>query len=271
MRIGIPREEQPGETLVAATPKTTEKLIGLGYDVIVEAGAGAAAKFPDEAYVQAGASIGSSADVWAADVVAKVNEPTPSEIARLAEGSTVVARMTPDDHPELIEALQAKRANGLNLLATHPWGEAIAYLWSQNRHYGAPFPYYSALVALLPGAATYALPWQWWGHLTTFVCFAAAVWLTARAGRLDRNTGWIVPLALTASPTLLALALCGMPWATAFLPHALALWLVLDPRTSHRPLVSLADHGAHRPLVQGQAAESDDQQQHGQRQDGDYE
>jgi NAD(P) transhydrogenase subunit alpha len=117
VRIGIPREEQPGETLVAATPKTTAKLIALGYDVIVEAGAGVAAKFPDEAFVQAGASIGTSAQVWSADVVAKVNEPSPAEVARLAEGGTVVARMTPDDHPELIEALQAKRATGLNLLA----------------------------------------------------------------------------------------------------------------------------------------------------------
>jgi NAD(P) transhydrogenase subunit alpha len=117
VRIGIPREEQPGETLVAATPKTTAKLIALGYDVLVEAGAGAAAKFPDEAYEQAGATIGSSAEVWAADVVTKVNEPSTGEIARLNEGGTVIARMTPDDHPELIEALQARRATGLNLLA----------------------------------------------------------------------------------------------------------------------------------------------------------
>jgi NAD(P) transhydrogenase subunit alpha len=117
VRIGIPREEQSGETLVAATPKTAAKLIALGYDVVVEAGAGVAAKFPDEAFVQAGASIGSSAQVWSAEVVAKVNEPTPAEVARLAEGGTVIARMTPDDHPELIEALQARRANGLNLLA----------------------------------------------------------------------------------------------------------------------------------------------------------
>ena len=117
MRIGIPREEQSGETLVAATPKTAAKLIALGYDVVVEAGAGVAAKFPDEAYAAAGASIGSSPQVWSAEVVAKVNEPTPDEVARLAEGGTVIARMTPDDHPELIEALQARRATGLNLLA----------------------------------------------------------------------------------------------------------------------------------------------------------
>ena len=65
MRIGVPKEEQAGETLVSATPKTAAKLISLGYDVIVEAGAGAAAKFPDEEYVTAGAAIGASADVWA--------------------------------------------------------------------------------------------------------------------------------------------------------------------------------------------------------------
>ena len=86
MRIGIPREEQPGETLVAATPKTAAQLVALGYEVVVESGAGAAATFADEAYLAAGAAIGSSAEVWAADVVLKVNEPSPAEIARLGRG-----------------------------------------------------------------------------------------------------------------------------------------------------------------------------------------
>ncbi|WP_395728970.1 Re/Si-specific NAD(P)(+) transhydrogenase subunit alpha [Nakamurella sp.] len=117
MRIGIPREEQPGETLVSATPKTVAKLITLGYEVVVEAGAGAAAKFPDDDYVGAGASLGTSAQVWAADIVTKVNEPTPDEVARLADGAFLIDRMTPTEHPELIEALQARRATGLNLLA----------------------------------------------------------------------------------------------------------------------------------------------------------
>lgn len=117
MRIGIPREEQPGETLVSATPKTVVKLIQLGYDVVVEAGAGAAAKFPDDDYVAAGASLGTSAQVWAADVVTKVNEPTPEEVGRLSEGAVLIDRMTPTEHPELIEALQSRRATGLNLLA----------------------------------------------------------------------------------------------------------------------------------------------------------
>jgi NAD(P) transhydrogenase subunit alpha len=117
VRIGIPREEQPGETLVSATPKTVAKLISLGYEVIVEAGAGAAAKFPDDDYVAAGASLGTSVQVWAADIVTKVIEPTTDEVARLAEGAVLIDRMAPTEHPELIEALQARRATGLNLLA----------------------------------------------------------------------------------------------------------------------------------------------------------
>ena len=50
MRIGIPRESRPGETLVAATAKTAAQLAALGYDVVVESGAGAAADQPDATY-----------------------------------------------------------------------------------------------------------------------------------------------------------------------------------------------------------------------------
>jgi len=75
VRIGIPTESRPGQTVVAATPKTTAQLVALGYDVFVEAGAGANAKLPDEAYLAAGASIGTDADVWSSDIVIKVDEP----------------------------------------------------------------------------------------------------------------------------------------------------------------------------------------------------
>jgi hypothetical protein len=67
VRIGVTRETKPGETRVSATPKTVDQLRKLGYEVVVEAGAGAAADFSDEAFVEAGATIGSAADVWAAD------------------------------------------------------------------------------------------------------------------------------------------------------------------------------------------------------------
>ncbi len=99
MRIGIPRESRPGETLVAATAKTASQLVALGYDVVVEQGAGAAADQPDTAFLDVGVDIGTSADVWSSDVVIKVNAPTDAEIGLLRRGATVVALLAPARAP----------------------------------------------------------------------------------------------------------------------------------------------------------------------------
>jgi NAD(P) transhydrogenase subunit alpha len=108
VRIGIIRESKAGETRVSATPKTVEQLRGLGYDVIVEAGAGEQSDFPDAAYAEAGATIGSTDDVWGADVVFEVNSPTSEELGRLREGATIVGLLAPALNPDLVEEL-AKR------------------------------------------------------------------------------------------------------------------------------------------------------------------
>jgi H+-translocating NAD(P) transhydrogenase subunit alpha len=113
VRIGIPRESRPGETLVAATAKTAAQLAALGYDVVVEHGAGAAADQPDSAYEEAGVRVGSSADVWASDIVVKVNAPTDDEIGLLRRGATVVALLAPARSPELVERLGAAGVTAL--------------------------------------------------------------------------------------------------------------------------------------------------------------
>ncbi|WP_435771485.1 Re/Si-specific NAD(P)(+) transhydrogenase subunit alpha [Nocardioides sp. SYSU DS0651] len=113
MLIGIPRESKPGETLVAATAKTATQLTNLGYDVVVESGAGELADQADSAFTEAGIRVGSSADVWAADVVVKVNAPTDEEIARLRRGATIVSMMAPARSPELVEKLQAAGVTAL--------------------------------------------------------------------------------------------------------------------------------------------------------------
>ena len=59
MRIGVPAETRPGEARVAATPETVKKLVAGKHTVVVQSGAGTTASFPDEAYVAAGATIGS--------------------------------------------------------------------------------------------------------------------------------------------------------------------------------------------------------------------
>jgi alanine dehydrogenase len=80
--IGVVKE-QPGESRVAATPETVKVIVSLGYQVVVEKGAGAKAAFPDSAYAEAGAKIASTADAWKADIVLSVNAPTPANIKRL--------------------------------------------------------------------------------------------------------------------------------------------------------------------------------------------
>lgn len=115
MRIGIPTESRAGERLVAATPKTVGQLVGLGYDVLVQRGAGDAATFRSEAYASAGATIGDAAEVWAADIVAKVNAPTDDEIAALRPGSTLIAMLAPAAAPELVEALHGQGVTALAL------------------------------------------------------------------------------------------------------------------------------------------------------------
>jgi NAD(P) transhydrogenase subunit alpha len=113
MLIGIPRESKAGETLVAATAKTAAQLQGLGYDVVIESGAGAFADQADEAFTDAGVTVGSGEDVWAADVVVKVNAPTAEEIGRLRAGATVISIMAPARSPELVEQLAAQGVTAL--------------------------------------------------------------------------------------------------------------------------------------------------------------
>ncbi|MEW1962574.1 Re/Si-specific NAD(P)(+) transhydrogenase subunit alpha [Microbacterium sp. NPDC077644] len=113
-RIGIVRE-QPGETRVAATPQTVGALLKLGYEIAVEAGAGAASAYPDDAYAAAGAAIVTADEAWAAPILLKVNAPTDAEIARIADGATLIAQLSPNLRPELRQALATRGITALAL------------------------------------------------------------------------------------------------------------------------------------------------------------
>ena len=103
MQLGVPKELVPGERRVALIPETVGRL-GDGVEVIVEAGAGDAAGFSDEAYREAGAAIG---DPWTADVVAKVAAPSADEAARLHDGQVLIAFLSPLTESAGIERLAA--------------------------------------------------------------------------------------------------------------------------------------------------------------------
>ncbi len=113
--IGIPREIFPGEKRVAAAPDVVQKLIGLGFSVVVEAGAGAGADFYDDAFMAAGAKIAASAaEIWStADIVFKVRAPAPEEVAQIREGQTLISFIWPAQNPALMDELKAKKATVL--------------------------------------------------------------------------------------------------------------------------------------------------------------
>ncbi len=117
MLIGIPRESRPRETRVAATPATVPRLRTLGFEVVVEAGAGAGSSFADQAYVEAGARIGTAEEAWGADVVLRVNGPTDDEMARLREGATLIGLLAPAQDPDLVAALAARQVTALAMEA----------------------------------------------------------------------------------------------------------------------------------------------------------
>jgi NAD(P) transhydrogenase subunit alpha len=113
--IGVPRETAAGEKRVATVPEVVEKLIKLGFKVVVQSGAGDAANFSDDAYRAAGAGIvADAAGLWrAADIVFKVRGPSAEEIGLLREGGTLVCFIWPAQNPELMQSLAARKATVL--------------------------------------------------------------------------------------------------------------------------------------------------------------
>jgi len=107
MPIGIIVESAPGETRVAATPSTVAQLIQLGYEVVVERGAGAGSSFPDADYEAAGARIVAKKAAWGSAVVLTVNAPTDAELKLLSKGAVLISWLSPALNPELIDELVA--------------------------------------------------------------------------------------------------------------------------------------------------------------------
>jgi len=113
--IGVPRETAADEKRVATVPEVVEKLIKLGFEIVVESGAGEASNFSDETYRAAGARIANGAEaLWAeADIVFKVRAPSSDEVARMPEGRTLVSFIWPAQNSALMEQLAAKKATVL--------------------------------------------------------------------------------------------------------------------------------------------------------------
>ncbi|MBD1548455.1 Re/Si-specific NAD(P)(+) transhydrogenase subunit alpha [Roseibium aggregatum] len=113
MKIGAPKEIVAGEARVAMTPDSALQLQKLGYDCLIEAGAGAAAGFDDAAYEAAGVGVvKTAAALWQdADIVVKVRGPEPVEVKQLKKGQTLISFFWPAQNEALLEECKAKGAN----------------------------------------------------------------------------------------------------------------------------------------------------------------
>ncbi|MGD9913330.1 MAG: Re/Si-specific NAD(P)(+) transhydrogenase subunit alpha [Rhizobiaceae bacterium] len=110
--VFVPREIEANEPRVAASPDTVKRLVGLGLDVLIEAGAGTASRIPDADYAASGARIGKAADAGGADIVLKVRRPTPAELKGYKSGAAVLAIMDPYGNDAALAGMAAAGVTG---------------------------------------------------------------------------------------------------------------------------------------------------------------
>ncbi len=116
MIIGIPTESALGEKRVAIAPETIPRIIGLGFGVQIQSGAGEAAGFTDNDYLAGGATVAGSKEVlWdTSDIIVKIRAPeqassnqTSAEVALLNDGKTLICLIGPGQNPLLLELLSS--------------------------------------------------------------------------------------------------------------------------------------------------------------------
>jgi H+-translocating NAD(P) transhydrogenase subunit alpha len=109
VRVGVTRETTAGERRVALVPDSVGRLAQTGIVVVIEPNAGLEASYPDDAYREAGAELGSA---WEADAVVKVQAPAVAEVERLREGQVLIGFLQPLTDRAGIDRLTAQGVVG---------------------------------------------------------------------------------------------------------------------------------------------------------------
>jgi NAD(P) transhydrogenase subunit alpha len=104
MRVAVPKEIRDGEKRVALVPDIINKLTKLGYEVVIESGAGVHAQATDELFIAAGATIKSGNVIGDADVVLCVTSLTPAQISSLKKGAVTISFLSPVTAIDSIDA-----------------------------------------------------------------------------------------------------------------------------------------------------------------------
>jgi NAD(P) transhydrogenase subunit alpha len=172
MLIGVPTETAKGERRVALVPEVIRKLSARGVEVIVQAGAGAAAIIPDALYEAAGAKVSADASaVWGAPLVVKVAPPSDEEVARLAPGAVLIAFLNPLGSAQATRALagagvtafameaipRISRAQGMDALSSQSNVAGYRAALLAAEHIGRFFPMLMTAAGTIPPAKVLVL------------------------------------------------------------------------------------------------------------------
>ena len=113
MKIGTPKEIFEGENRVALTPDSALQLQKLGYECLIESGAGSAAGYSDKVYKEAGVKIvKTAASLWKdSEIVTKVRQPSATELKRLSAGQTLISFFNPAANEQGLDLAKTKKAN----------------------------------------------------------------------------------------------------------------------------------------------------------------
>ena len=173
MKIAIPKEHRPGETRVAVSPEVVKKLVALGFEVVVEGGAGAGASYTDAAYEAAGARVaqGEAAALKEADIVLKVQRPLPEEVGLMKRGAMLLASLSALTNKDEVKAYAAagitafamelvpriSRAQSMDILSSQSNLAGYKAVLDAASEYGRAFPMMMTAAGTVPPARAFIM------------------------------------------------------------------------------------------------------------------
>ena len=168
MKLAVPTETRPGERRVALVPDVVKKLVGAGWEVCVQAGAGTEAAFTDAAYTEAGATVApdAAATLAGAGLVVRVNPPSAAEVPALPQGVTTLSFFGVAQAEDALRALAAKgatvfsfdllprisRAQGMDALSSQATVSGYRSGLAAAEHLAKFFPMFMTAAGTVPPA-----------------------------------------------------------------------------------------------------------------------
>jgi H+-translocating NAD(P) transhydrogenase subunit alpha len=172
LKIAILRDTRPFERRVSATPETVKKLIGLGFELAVETGAGAGASITDAAYTDAGAHVADRAATLAgANMVFAVQGPDANELAGFAKGTVLIASLNPFQRKDSVAAYASAgitamamelmpritRAQSMDILSSQSNLSGYKAVLDAAAEYGGAFPMMMTAAGTISAAKAFVM------------------------------------------------------------------------------------------------------------------